>query len=167
MKTCIFLNLNPCNVTLSVTNQTAGSQSCDDLNCGHNAQTTLCTHSATDIGFKVYIAPTAFILHCPLLYIYYWIKLLQRGVALHFLSLSALVSDSLGDKMASKSEMHLKCTVCHDIFKNPVVLTCSHSFCKDCLKIWWQAKESRPCPICRADAFSPRGCFRSLTLSMR
>ncbi|XP_035518108.1 zinc-binding protein A33-like [Morone saxatilis] len=54
--------------------------------------------------------------------------------------------------MASKSEMHLKCTVCHDIFKNPVVLTCSHSFCKDCLKIWWQAKESRQCPICRAES---------------
>ncbi|XP_062272530.1 zinc-binding protein A33-like [Scomber scombrus] len=42
----------------------------------------------------------------------------------------------------------LSCPVCQDIFKDPVVLTCSHSFCKDCLKKWWREKQTRECPCC-------------------
>ncbi|XP_053171557.1 nuclear factor 7, ovary-like [Scomber japonicus] len=51
--------------------------------------------------------------------------------------------------MFSQSEKDLSCPVCHDIFKDPVVLTCSHSFCKDCLKNWWREKQTRECPVCR------------------
>uniref|UniRef100_A0A8C4IA54 Tripartite motif-containing protein 35 n=1 Tax=Dicentrarchus labrax TaxID=13489 RepID=A0A8C4IA54_DICLA len=51
--------------------------------------------------------------------------------------------------MASRSEEELYCSVCHDIFKNPVVVPCSHSFCKDCLKEWWRQKQSQACPICK------------------
>ncbi|XP_039652325.1 nuclear factor 7, ovary-like [Perca fluviatilis] len=51
--------------------------------------------------------------------------------------------------MASRSEKDLSCPVCHDIFKDPVVLSCSHSFCKDCLQRWWTAKKTRECPICK------------------
>ncbi|XP_053171560.1 E3 ubiquitin-protein ligase TRIM39-like [Scomber japonicus] len=51
--------------------------------------------------------------------------------------------------MFSQSENDLSCPVCHDIFKDPVVLTCSHSFCKDCLKNWWREKQTRECPVCR------------------
>ncbi|KAJ8245178.1 hypothetical protein GJAV_G00274260 [Gymnothorax javanicus] len=43
----------------------------------------------------------------------------------------------------------LCCSVCFDIFKEPVVLKCSHSFCKVCLKQYWEEKSSRECPICR------------------
>uniref|UniRef100_A0A8C4HM70 Nuclear factor 7, brain n=1 Tax=Dicentrarchus labrax TaxID=13489 RepID=A0A8C4HM70_DICLA len=32
-------------------------------------------------------------------------------------------------------EEDLCCPVCHEVFRDPVVLSCSHSFCKDCLKI--------------------------------
>uniref|UniRef100_A0A3Q0S6Z6 RING-type domain-containing protein n=1 Tax=Amphilophus citrinellus TaxID=61819 RepID=A0A3Q0S6Z6_AMPCI len=31
---------------------------------------------------------------------------------------------------------HLSCPVCHDIFQDPVILSCSHSFCKACLQRW-------------------------------
>ncbi|MCJ8732158.1 hypothetical protein PDJAM_G00207680, partial [Pangasius djambal] len=36
-----------------------------------------------------------------------------------------------------------------DIFKDPVVLLCSHSVCKVCLQQFWETKGSRECPICR------------------
>ncbi|XP_044066049.1 zinc-binding protein A33-like [Siniperca chuatsi] len=52
--------------------------------------------------------------------------------------------------MASCSEKDLSCPVCHDIFKNPVVLSCSHSFCKDCLHRWWREKQINECPVCKA-----------------
>ncbi|XP_053281862.1 E3 ubiquitin-protein ligase TRIM35-like isoform X2 [Pleuronectes platessa] len=51
--------------------------------------------------------------------------------------------------MASRSEEDLCCPVCHDVFRDPVVLSCSHSFCKDCLKSWWKEKEVKECPLCK------------------
>ncbi|KAG5260578.1 hypothetical protein AALO_G00305240 [Alosa alosa] len=53
--------------------------------------------------------------------------------------------------MASKtfSEDDFSCPVCYEIFKDPVVMTCSHSVCKECLHKFWESKESRECPICR------------------
>uniref|UniRef100_A0A8D0AQL5 Tripartite motif containing 35 n=1 Tax=Sander lucioperca TaxID=283035 RepID=A0A8D0AQL5_SANLU len=59
------------------------------------------------------------------------------------------VSFSSSDKMASRSEEDLRCPVCHDVFRNPVVLTCSHSFCKGCLQRWWRQKQARECPVCK------------------
>ncbi|XP_027859642.1 nuclear factor 7, ovary-like [Xiphophorus couchianus] len=51
--------------------------------------------------------------------------------------------------MASRSEEDLCCPVCQDVFKDPVVLSCSHSFCKECLKNWWREKPARECPVCK------------------
>ncbi|XP_062272016.1 zinc-binding protein A33-like [Scomber scombrus] len=51
--------------------------------------------------------------------------------------------------MASRSEEDLCCPDCHEVFKDPVVLSCSHSFCKDCLKSWWRQKPTRECPVCK------------------
>ncbi|XP_029899972.1 nuclear factor 7, ovary-like [Myripristis murdjan] len=51
--------------------------------------------------------------------------------------------------MASRSEEDHCCPVCHDIFKDPVVLSCSHSFCKACLQRWWTEKPTRDCPVCK------------------
>ncbi|XP_034557210.1 E3 ubiquitin-protein ligase TRIM39-like [Notolabrus celidotus] len=51
--------------------------------------------------------------------------------------------------MASRLEEDLSCPVCHDIFKDPVILSCSHSFCKDCLQSWWREKEDKECPLCK------------------
>ncbi|XP_062390948.1 zinc-binding protein A33-like [Sardina pilchardus] len=51
--------------------------------------------------------------------------------------------------MASKLEADLHCPVCYDIFKDPVILTCTHSVCKACLEQFWQTKPSRECPVCR------------------
>ena len=53
--------------------------------------------------------------------------------------------------MASKSfsEEDLSCPVCCEIFKDPVIMGCSHSVCKDCLQKFWETKGSRECPVCR------------------
>ncbi|XP_042262623.1 zinc-binding protein A33-like [Thunnus maccoyii] len=51
--------------------------------------------------------------------------------------------------MASRSEEDLCCPVCQDVFRDPVVLSCSHSFCKDCLKSWWREKLTCECPVCK------------------
>ncbi|XP_030641265.1 zinc-binding protein A33-like [Chanos chanos] len=54
--------------------------------------------------------------------------------------------------MASKAVISvedLTCPVCCDIFRDPVVLSCSHSLCKDCLQQFWYKKGSQECPVCR------------------
>ncbi|XP_029364526.1 nuclear factor 7, brain [Echeneis naucrates] len=51
----------------------------------------------------------------------------------------------------SLPEEDLMCPVCCDIFADPVLLSCSHSFCRTCLKRCWDTG-SRECPICRKKA---------------
>ncbi|XP_047438467.1 zinc-binding protein A33-like [Mugil cephalus] len=51
--------------------------------------------------------------------------------------------------MASRSEEDLCCPVCQEVFRDPVVLSCSHSFCKVCLKNWWREKPLHQCPVCK------------------
>uniref|UniRef100_A0A3Q2V7L3 RING-type E3 ubiquitin transferase n=1 Tax=Haplochromis burtoni TaxID=8153 RepID=A0A3Q2V7L3_HAPBU len=48
-----------------------------------------------------------------------------------------------------KSEKDLSCPVCHDIYRDPVILSCSHSFCKNCLQTWWTKKQKKNCPLCK------------------
>ncbi|XP_030584768.1 tripartite motif-containing protein 35-like [Archocentrus centrarchus] len=50
--------------------------------------------------------------------------------------------------MSSQTEQELCCSVCHDIFRDPVILSCCHSFCKDCLQMWWKEKTTHTCPLC-------------------
>ncbi|XP_028424322.1 E3 ubiquitin-protein ligase TRIM39-like [Perca flavescens] len=51
--------------------------------------------------------------------------------------------------MASCLEEDFCCPACQDVFKDPVLLSCSHSFCRACLQSWWSTKQSRECPVCR------------------
>ncbi|XP_076603935.1 nuclear factor 7, ovary-like [Chaetodon auriga] len=51
--------------------------------------------------------------------------------------------------MASLLEEDLLCPVCQDIYQDPVILSCCHSFCKDCLTRWWTGKHIKECPVCK------------------
>ncbi|XP_064197212.1 E3 ubiquitin-protein ligase TRIM35-like [Anguilla rostrata] len=50
---------------------------------------------------------------------------------------------------SSLMEEELSCPVCTEIFRDPVVLICSHSICKACLQQYWEQKGSQECPVCR------------------
>ena len=51
----------------------------------------------------------------------------------------------------TRQEKELTCPVCRDIFKHPVILSCSHSFCKACLQECWAGKPTweKKCPVCK------------------
>lgn len=44
-------------------------------------------------------------------------------------------------------ENELRCAICQDIYINPLILNCSHSFCKFCVYRWLTKR--RGCPQCR------------------
>lgn len=52
------------------------------------------------------------------------------------------------EKMESQPEANLKFPICLEIFQDPVILWCSHGFCRACLQRWW-TETSVTCPICR------------------
>nr|XP_043872124.1 nuclear factor 7, brain-like [Solea senegalensis] len=60
--------------------------------------------------------------------------------------------------MASRLEEDLCCPVCQEVFRDPVVLSCSHSFCKDCVKRWWKDRPTTDCPICKRRASMDPPC---------
>ncbi|XP_050956501.1 E3 ubiquitin-protein ligase TRIM35-like [Labeo rohita] len=50
--------------------------------------------------------------------------------------------------MDSLPEEDFSCPVRHEIFQTPVVLSCGHSVCKECLQEFWRTKETHECPVC-------------------
>ncbi|KAF3705227.1 Tripartite motif-containing protein 35 Hemopoietic lineage switch protein 5 [Channa argus] len=53
----------------------------------------------------------------------------------------------------SLPEIDLSCPICCEIFRDPVVLKCSHSFCAPCLQNYWTHRgRRRDCPLCRTQS---------------
>lgn len=59
-------------------------------------------------------------------------------------------------------EEDLKCPVCREIFSDPVLLLCTHSFCRECLQKSVQYKKE--CPVCR-DVFEESQAISNRALS--
>ncbi|KAI8498636.1 hypothetical protein Bbelb_238380 [Branchiostoma belcheri] len=60
----------------------------------------------------------------------------------------------------------LECTICLEPYKDPKILPCLHTFCKDCLETFI-AKQSKvkdrfPCPTCRIETVLPEGVVAGL-----
>ncbi|XP_019221045.1 nuclear factor 7, brain [Oreochromis niloticus] len=43
----------------------------------------------------------------------------------------------------------LSCHVCSETFRDPVSLSCNHSFCSSCLQKFWERTKNKNCPICK------------------
>ncbi|XP_041649621.1 tripartite motif containing 35-28 [Cheilinus undulatus] len=62
------------------------------------------------------------------------------------------MADSMEEEMTEERErlqLDLTCPVCQSIFDDPVLLPCTHSFCRDCLRRSLRVKKC--CPLCRKD----------------
>ncbi|XP_043115197.1 E3 ubiquitin-protein ligase TRIM39-like [Puntigrus tetrazona] len=61
---------------------------------------------------------------------------------------------SMDEPPLSLSE-ELKCSICLDVFTDPVSTPCGHNFCKSCLNQCWNNSQTYNCPFCK-EAFSKR-----------
>ncbi|XP_041648957.1 E3 ubiquitin/ISG15 ligase TRIM25-like [Cheilinus undulatus] len=46
------------------------------------------------------------------------------------------------------SEDQFTCSICLDVFTEPVSIPCGHNFCKGCISLHWEGKELCKCPLC-------------------
>ncbi|XP_039906318.1 E3 ubiquitin-protein ligase TRIM35-like [Simochromis diagramma] len=60
-------------------------------------------------------------------------------------------------------ENYLSCHVCSETFRDPVSLSCSHSFCSSCLQKFWEQTKNKNCPICKRKSSKDRS-FVNFTL---
>ncbi|XP_060771562.1 nuclear factor 7, brain-like [Neoarius graeffei] len=49
------------------------------------------------------------------------------------------------------SEDQLQCSICLDVFTDPVTTSCGHNFCKMCLTKCWDTSSHCQCPVCKED----------------
>ncbi|XP_038671627.1 zinc-binding protein A33-like [Scyliorhinus canicula] len=59
-------------------------------------------------------------------------------------------STEQGDQ-SFEMEDELSCAVCHDLYNDPVLLDCDHSFCRSCITQYWEKADSTSCPVCRKE----------------
>nr|XP_033470439.1 E3 ubiquitin-protein ligase TRIM47-like [Epinephelus lanceolatus] len=53
------------------------------------------------------------------------------------------------------SEDKFLCSVCLDVFTEPVSTPCGHNFCSACIYKYWDSRDICQCPLCKT-TFSPR-----------
>ena len=63
--------------------------------------------------------------------------------------------------MASKEESSYQCGICSNVFTNPLMLPCLHSFCKKCIELQLEEQGSSAgsikCPTCDTVSSLPTG----------
>ncbi|XP_030635360.1 E3 ubiquitin-protein ligase TRIM39-like [Chanos chanos] len=47
------------------------------------------------------------------------------------------------------SEEQFQCSICLDVFTDPVSTPCGHNFCMTCIKGFWDSSDSCRCPMCK------------------
>ncbi|XP_043926060.1 zinc-binding protein A33-like isoform X1 [Protopterus annectens] len=54
-------------------------------------------------------------------------------------------------KMPDDPDEDFFCSVCLDLFIEPVILQCGHNFCKSCIDKFWEKEKNLFCPVCREE----------------
>ncbi|XP_060790069.1 zinc-binding protein A33-like [Neoarius graeffei] len=54
-----------------------------------------------------------------------------------------------GDSSSLLSEEQLRCSICLDVFTDPLTTPCGHNFCKSCLTQCWEKSQHCYCPLCK------------------
>ncbi|XP_033944172.1 E3 ubiquitin-protein ligase TRIM39-like [Pseudochaenichthys georgianus] len=49
------------------------------------------------------------------------------------------------------SEDQFLCSICLDVFTDPVTIPCGHNFCKDCITEHWDRSDKYLCPMCKKE----------------
>ncbi|GAA6224560.1 E3 ubiquitin/ISG15 ligase TRIM25-like [Lates japonicus] len=57
------------------------------------------------------------------------------------------------------SEDQFLCSICLDVFADPVTITCGHNFCKSCITEHWNISVRCQCPMCK-EVFDIRPALR-------
>nr|XP_033480668.1 E3 ubiquitin-protein ligase TRIM21-like [Epinephelus lanceolatus]XP_033480669.1 E3 ubiquitin-protein ligase TRIM21-like [Epinephelus lanceolatus] len=47
------------------------------------------------------------------------------------------------------SEDQFRCSICLDVFTDPVSTPCGHNFCKNCITVHWNTNYKCQCPLCK------------------
>ncbi|KAM9335106.1 zinc finger protein RFP-like [Symphorus nematophorus] len=61
------------------------------------------------------------------------------------------------------SEEKFLCSVCLDVFSEPVTTPCGHTFCSACIHKYWDSSDICQCPLCKRN-FSPKPELRINTI---
>eukprot|EP00061_Rhincodon_typus_P010672 g35148.t1 len=72
---------------------------------------------------------------------------------------TGLAQEALGEE--------LTCAICLEIYTDPVILNCKHSFCRSCIEETWNDTAAAPycCPECRAEYTERPGLERNFKLA--
>ncbi|XP_051956063.1 zinc-binding protein A33-like [Xyrauchen texanus] len=62
---------------------------------------------------------------------------------------------SVMSSSSSALNEELQCSICLDVFTDPVSTPCGHNFCKTCLNECWKNTQNCSCPLCK-ETFSKR-----------
>ncbi|XP_074487546.1 E3 ubiquitin-protein ligase TRIM21-like [Sebastes fasciatus] len=62
-----------------------------------------------------------------------------------------------------QSEDQFLCSICLDVFTDPVSTSCGHNFCKNCITEHWNTSDRCQCPMCK-EAFTIRPYLKVNTL---
>ncbi|KAM4555708.1 E3 ubiquitin-protein ligase TRIM11-like [Odontesthes bonariensis] len=58
-----------------------------------------------------------------------------------------------------RSDHQFLCSICLDVFTDPVTVPCGHNFCKHCITEHWDTNGSSDCPLCK-ESFQRRPPLR-------